>query len=178
MPPTGAKGLNLAIADVVVLARALDRFYAKGSRDDLDGYTDTVLERVWRAQQFSYWMTSMLHRFPDENPFGLRRQVAAYDVALRAEARGRREVRLLMSVPGVGAITALAYASAVEDPARFGSSRSVGASGKRLARPAPQVHNTGPSVRPHAIEATLIRQLRYFCSSSRTSRSLSSAVSA
>jgi transposase len=58
---------------------------------------------------------------------GLRRQVAAYDVALRAEARGRREVRLLMSVPGVGAITALAYASAVEDPARFGSSRSVGA---------------------------------------------------
>jgi transposase len=58
---------------------------------------------------------------------GLRRQVAAYDVALRAEARSRREVRLLMSVPGVGAITALAYASAVEDPARFGSSRSVGA---------------------------------------------------
>lgn len=58
---------------------------------------------------------------------GLRRQVAAYDLALRAEARDRREVRLLMSVPGVGAITALAYASAVEDPARFGSSRSVGA---------------------------------------------------
>ena len=58
---------------------------------------------------------------------GLRRQVAAYDVALRAEAKGRPEVRLLMSVPGVGAITALAYASAVEDPARFGSSRDVGA---------------------------------------------------
>src|SRR3712207_1611824 len=58
---------------------------------------------------------------------GLRRQVAAYDVALRAEARGRREIRLLMSVPGVGAITALAYASAVEDPARFGSPRTVGA---------------------------------------------------
>ena len=58
---------------------------------------------------------------------GLRRQVAAYDVALRAEARSRREVRLLMSVPGVGAITALAYASAVENPARFGSSRGVGA---------------------------------------------------
>ena len=58
---------------------------------------------------------------------GLRRQVAAYDVALRAEAKGRPEVRLLMSVPGVGAITALAYASAVEDPTRFGSSRDVGA---------------------------------------------------
>ena len=58
---------------------------------------------------------------------GLRRQVAAYDVALRAEAKERHETRLLMSVPGVGAITALAFASAVEDPARFGSSRSVGA---------------------------------------------------
>ena len=58
---------------------------------------------------------------------GLRRQVAAYDVALRAEAKGRSEVRLLMSVPGVGAITALAFASAVDDPSRFGSSRDVGA---------------------------------------------------
>jgi transposase len=58
---------------------------------------------------------------------GLRRQVAAYDVALRAEAKERAETRLLMSVPGVGAITALAFASAVEDPARFGSSRDVGA---------------------------------------------------
>ena len=58
---------------------------------------------------------------------GLRRQVAAYDVALRAEAKERHETRLLMSVPGVGAITALAFASAVEDPARFGRSRNVGA---------------------------------------------------
>jgi transposase len=58
---------------------------------------------------------------------GLRRQVAAYDLALRAEAKERREARLLMSVPGVGAITALAFASAVDDPARFGSSRDVGA---------------------------------------------------
>ena len=58
---------------------------------------------------------------------GLRRQVAAYDVALRAEAKERHETRLLMSVPGVGAITALAFASAVEDPARFGRSRDVGA---------------------------------------------------
>ena len=58
---------------------------------------------------------------------GLRRQVAAYDVALRAEAKERHEARLLMSVPGVGAITALAFASAVEDPARFGRSRNVGA---------------------------------------------------
>ena len=76
VPPTGAKGMNLAIADVVVLSRALEAFYRTRSTQALDDYTDTVLRRVWRAQQFSYWMTSMLHRFPDENDFGLRRQLA------------------------------------------------------------------------------------------------------
>ena len=76
VPPTGAKGMNLAIADVVVLSRALETFYASKETTALDAYTATVLRRVWRAQQFSYWMTSMLHRFPDENEFGLRRQIA------------------------------------------------------------------------------------------------------
>jgi len=76
VPPTGAKGMNLAIADVVVLSRALDAFYESKSTEALDAYTSTVLRRVWRAQQFSYWMTSMLHRFPDANDFALRRQVA------------------------------------------------------------------------------------------------------
>jgi p-hydroxybenzoate 3-monooxygenase len=76
VPPTGAKGMNLAIADVVVLARAMAHWFGKGERDLLDVYTDTVLQRVWRAQQFSYWMTSMLHRFPDATEFALRRQVA------------------------------------------------------------------------------------------------------
>src|ERR671933_1354204 len=70
---------------------------------------------------------------------GLRRQVAAYDVALRAEAKERREIQLLMSVPGVGAITALAFASAVEDPARFGRSRGAGA---RFGLP-PRRHRAG-----------------------------------
>jgi transposase len=78
---------------------------------------------------------------------GLRRQVAAYDVAPRAEAKGRPEVRPLMSVPGVGVITALAYASAVEDPARFGSSRSVGA---RLGL-TPRRHQSGEVDRTGAI---------------------------
>jgi p-hydroxybenzoate 3-monooxygenase len=76
VPPTGAKGMNLAIADVQVLARALARYYEKRSTDLLDAYTDTVIERVWKAQHFSYWMTSMLHRFPEDNEFGLRRQLA------------------------------------------------------------------------------------------------------
>ena len=76
VPPTGAKGLNLAVADVFVLGRALERFFAHGAADGLDGYTEVALKRVWRAQHFSWWMTSMLHRFDASNEFDARRQVA------------------------------------------------------------------------------------------------------
>ncbi|GIU56345.1 hypothetical protein NicSoilC12_20940 [Arthrobacter sp. NicSoilC12] len=61
MPPTGAKGLNLALHDVKVLFEGFDSFYATGSTVLLDAYSDRALNRVWKAQQFSYWMTSMLH---------------------------------------------------------------------------------------------------------------------
>lgn len=64
VPPTGAKGLNLAISDVVYLARALGDFYADGSTAGLDGYSTTALARAWKAVRFSWWMTSMMHRFP------------------------------------------------------------------------------------------------------------------
>jgi p-hydroxybenzoate 3-monooxygenase len=67
VPPTGAKGMNLAIADVKVLADALEVWYASGRRDLLDDYSATCLRRVWRAEHFSWWMTSMLHRFPDDD---------------------------------------------------------------------------------------------------------------
>jgi p-hydroxybenzoate 3-monooxygenase len=67
VPPTGAKGMNLAIADVKVLADALEAWYASGRRDLLDAYSATCLRRVWRAEHFSWWMTSMLHRFPDDD---------------------------------------------------------------------------------------------------------------
>ena len=70
VPPTGAKGLNLAIADVKVLAEAIVEWYATGSRRALDGYSTTCLRRVWRAEQFSYWMTSMLHRDDEAGEFG------------------------------------------------------------------------------------------------------------
>ncbi|CEA08898.1 p-hydroxybenzoate hydroxylase [Arthrobacter saudimassiliensis] len=73
VPPTGAKGLNLALADVSVLFQAIESFYASGSRDLLDGYSDKALQRVWRAQNFSYWMTSMLHTRPDASAFERRR---------------------------------------------------------------------------------------------------------
>ena len=76
VPPTGAKGLNLAISDVAALASALVEWYASGSREALEGYSATCLRRVWRAEHFSYWMTSMLHRAPDGDPFGLKLQLS------------------------------------------------------------------------------------------------------
>ncbi len=68
VPPTGAKGMNLAVADVRVLARAITRFEQKGEDDLLRAYSATCLKRVWRAEHFSWWMTSMLHRFDGDDP--------------------------------------------------------------------------------------------------------------
>jgi p-hydroxybenzoate 3-monooxygenase len=76
VPPTGAKGMNLAIADVRVLAGALATFYATGREDELAQYSRKCLARVWRAEHFSWWMTSMLHRFPHDDPFGHRLQLS------------------------------------------------------------------------------------------------------
>jgi p-hydroxybenzoate 3-monooxygenase len=76
VPATGAKGLNLAIADVRVLAGALDAWYRTGSADALDRYSETCLRRVWRAQHFSYWMTTMLHIFPGDDAVQRRLQLA------------------------------------------------------------------------------------------------------
>lgn len=73
VPPTGAKGLNLALADVQVLFTALESFYKAGSPELLDGYSDTALERVWKAQNFSYWMTTMLHSREDQSSFERKR---------------------------------------------------------------------------------------------------------
>ena len=76
VPPTGAKGLNLAVADVQVLAAAFAERYATGKSSALDRYSSTALERVWAAEHFSWWMTSMLHQFPDSDAFGYRMQRA------------------------------------------------------------------------------------------------------
>ena len=74
VPPTGAKGLNLALADIRVLAAALGPFFADGDDAGLRAYSETCLRRVWRAEHFSWWMTSMLHRFPDDEGFEERLQ--------------------------------------------------------------------------------------------------------
>jgi p-hydroxybenzoate 3-monooxygenase len=76
VPPTGAKGLNLAIADVRLLAEALVHRYRTGSEDLLDAYSANCLRRVWRAEHFSWWMTSMLHRPPGDDPFDLKLQLS------------------------------------------------------------------------------------------------------
>ena len=76
VPPTGAKGLNLALADVRTLAKAIVEWYATGSTTALDSYSDTCLRRVWRAEHFSYWMTLMLHKLDGDDPFDEKLQLS------------------------------------------------------------------------------------------------------
>jgi p-hydroxybenzoate 3-monooxygenase len=88
VPPTGAKGLNLAIADVAVLAHALERWYRTGDEGALASYSETCLRRVWRAEHFSYWMTTMLHRISDD-PFDLKLQLSQLRWVVTSDAAAR-----------------------------------------------------------------------------------------
>jgi p-hydroxybenzoate 3-monooxygenase len=87
VPPTGAKGLNLAVNDVRVLARTLVGYFKTGSEEGLKSYSATALKRVWRAEHFSWWMTSMLHRFHDDTPFQHRLQLAELDYVVSSRAK-------------------------------------------------------------------------------------------
>jgi p-hydroxybenzoate 3-monooxygenase len=86
VPPTGAKGLNLAAADVRVLSRALADYYKSGSTDLLERYSEICLRRIWKAQRFSWWMTSMLHRFEEHSAFDRRVQLAELDYVTGSKA--------------------------------------------------------------------------------------------
>jgi len=86
VPPTGVKGLNLAIAGVWRLSRAIADYYQSGREELLDRYSEDCLRRVWRAQQFSWWMTSMLHRSDSGNPFDCRRQRAELEYVTNSRA--------------------------------------------------------------------------------------------
>jgi p-hydroxybenzoate 3-monooxygenase len=86
VPPTGAKGLNLAASDVHYLSQALREFYAEKSSAGIDAYSSTALARVWKAVRFSWWMTSMLHKFPDTGEFGARIQLAELDYLVSSQA--------------------------------------------------------------------------------------------
>jgi p-hydroxybenzoate 3-monooxygenase len=88
VPPTGAKGMNLAVADARILADALGAFYATGSRVNLDAYSAKCLRRVWRAEHFSWWMTTMLHRHP-EDPFMDRLGVSNLRYVISSESAAR-----------------------------------------------------------------------------------------
>lgn len=99
VPPTGAKGLNLAVADVRVLARALGEYYAAGKTELLARYSEICLRRVWKVQRFSWWMTSLLHRFADDNPFDERRQLAELDYVTSSRAAAQTLAENYVGLP-------------------------------------------------------------------------------
>ncbi|MNG65015.1 p-hydroxybenzoate hydroxylase [compost metagenome] len=86
VPPTGAKGLNLAMADVCLLSQALEEFYLRKSWRRLDSYSDDALKRVWRAEHFSWWMTNMLHTHPDGSPFQQRLQLSELQYTVKSRS--------------------------------------------------------------------------------------------
>jgi p-hydroxybenzoate 3-monooxygenase len=99
VPPTGAKGLNLAVADVRALARAITEFYRSGSEELFGSYTATCLRRVWRAQDFSSYMTTLLHRLPSDDSFDERLQTARLDYVARSEAAARSLAENYVGIP-------------------------------------------------------------------------------
>jgi p-hydroxybenzoate 3-monooxygenase len=86
VPPTGAKGLNLAVSDVRVLTKALANFYQAGKKEGLERYSETCSRRVWKVQRFSWWMTSMLHRFQNEDTFSHKIHLAELDYVTSSRA--------------------------------------------------------------------------------------------
>jgi len=99
VPPTGAKGMNLAFADVVYLSRAVEAFYKSKRSDRLETYTATCLRRVWYAQRFSWWMTQLMHRFPSESAFDRRRQLSDLDYLTSSQAASRSLAEQYVGLP-------------------------------------------------------------------------------
>jgi p-hydroxybenzoate 3-monooxygenase len=86
VPPTGAKGLNLAASDIHYLSETLIEFYASGKRTALDGYSHRALARAWKAERFSWWMTTLLHRLPENGAIGARLQRAELEYLFESES--------------------------------------------------------------------------------------------
>ena len=99
VPPTGAKGMNLAFADVVFLSRALDAFYRSKRSNRLESYTAACLRRVWYAQRFSWWMTQILHRFPNESAFDRRRQLSDLEYITGSQAASKSLAEQYVGLP-------------------------------------------------------------------------------
>ncbi|MGC3024299.1 4-hydroxybenzoate 3-monooxygenase [Burkholderia sp. DN3021] len=105
VPPTGAKGMNLAVADVRALSRALGARYRTGDATPLDTYTATCLERVWRAEHFSYFMTNMLHSSPEDSPFVNRLKFAELKYVTRSRAAAQSLAENYVGLPFDDAVT-------------------------------------------------------------------------
>jgi p-hydroxybenzoate 3-monooxygenase len=99
VPPTGAKGLNLAATDVKFLSSALAEFYAEGSTAGIDGYSERCLRRVWRAERFSWWFTGLMHRFPENGSIGQRLQEAELDYLIHSDAAAQALAENYVGLP-------------------------------------------------------------------------------
>jgi p-hydroxybenzoate 3-monooxygenase len=99
VPPTGAKGLNLAMSDVAALADALIEHFVEGTDAGLDAYSTKVLGRIWKAERFSWWMTSLLHTFPEEGAFGRRIQRAEFEQLKTSNAAQRSLAENYVGLP-------------------------------------------------------------------------------
>ncbi len=99
VPPTGAKGMNLAVADVYVLAQALVHHYGGGGTHLLDAYSATCLRRIWKVQRFSWWLTMLLHRFEEDNDFDRRRQLAELDYVTSSHAAAQSLAENYVGLP-------------------------------------------------------------------------------
>ena len=104
VPPTGAKGMNLAVSDARVLADGFARFYRTRSLAGLDSYSSICLRRIWKAQRFSWWMTTLLHRMPDANEFDRRRQMAELDYVTSSHAAAVSLAENYVGLPMEGAL--------------------------------------------------------------------------
>ncbi len=97
VPPTGAKGLNTAASDIHYLYNGLVQFYQSGDSAGIDSYSEKALARIWKAERFSWWMTTLLHRFPDQNAFDLKIQLADIDFL-----RSNRDAQAVMAQNYIG----------------------------------------------------------------------------
>ncbi|CAG0910773.1 unnamed protein product [Cyprideis torosa] len=99
VPPTGAKGLNTAASDVFYLYNALREFYSDGSEEGIDAYSHKALARVWKTQRFSWWFSSLMHRFPDQSEFDCHMQTAELDLLRSSDTAQRLMAENYVGLP-------------------------------------------------------------------------------
>ncbi len=99
VPPTGAKGLNTAASDVHYLYHSLKGFYLDGTTDGIDAYSERALSRVWKAERFSWWFSSLMHRYPDQSEFDLKMQVAELEFLRSNEAAQKAMAQNYVGLP-------------------------------------------------------------------------------